>query len=133
MLPPRIKFRGQSLQITVQEKLILLADLSRLVKCPRTFFIQTTKMTLDFANVELKILTNEVSKFLRRIWVARNVGSCRRNAGLCPCPAHQGECQDDSPRKGRTAQPEVSCAPYFLECIHDACLMGARPQYSRNT
>ena len=133
MLPPRVKFRGQSLQITVQEKLILLADLSRLVKCPRTFFIQTTKITLNIVNVELKILANEVSKFLHRSWVARNVGSERRDAGFSPCPAHKSNSQYDTPRKGRTAQPEVSQTPYFLEYTHFACLMGAQPNYSRNT
>lgn len=133
MHPSWMKFRGRSLQITAQEKLILLTDLSRLVKGTPTLSIQTAKIFLNFMDVELKILTNEISKFLHRTWVVRNVGSDRRDAAFSPCTTNQRDCQDDSPRKGRTAQPEVSQTPYFLEYTHFTCLMGSRPQYSRST
>jgi hypothetical protein len=52
---------------------------------------------------------------LNRFLIAWNKRSNRCNAGFSPCRAYRSDPQNYSPRSGRTAQPEVSCTPYFLD------------------
>ncbi len=129
---PRLK-KEQSLTYDIQKPPIFFAYVARFVKRSRTLLIEATEVLLNVVNVELKILMNEVSKFPRRSWITRSVRAYRRDAALCPCLANQSDRQDDTPRKSRTTQLEVSQTPYFLEYTHFECLMDAQPNYSRRT
>jgi len=99
----------------IQKPLVRFADLTRLFERACSFVIQTAKIVLNIMKVEFEVLTNEVTILLRRFRIVWNEGSCRCNASLSTCPANQNKRQDYRPRKGKTAQPEVSCTPYFLD------------------
>ena len=123
----------QSVRSIIQEELILLADFARLLERTRAFLVQTAEIVLNVLNIELEVLPNDNRVFPHCQGIVRHKRPYRRKARFGLCVLNRCKNQEQNPREGRAAQPEVSQTPYFLEYTHYACLMGARPQYSRNT
>lgn len=117
----------------VQEELILLADFARLLERTRAFLVQTAEIVLNVLNIALEVLPNDIRVFPHCLGIVRHKRPCRCKARFGLCVLNRCKNQEHNPREGRAAQPEVSQTPYFLEYTHYACLMGAQPNYSRNT
>ena len=99
----------------LNEAAVFLTNLLRLLERTRSLTIQTPKIRLNVLNVEFEVSLDQVSELLHRSMVAWYKWLNRCNAGFSPYPDHRGDPKYYSPRSGRTAQPEDSRIPYFLD------------------
>ncbi len=99
----------------LKETTVFLAHLPRLHKRSRTFFVQAPKVGLNVLDVEVEILSDEITKLFGGIRIARDERSCWRDTRLGVSTAHQTPTNDRSLRNCGHTQPEVSQIPYFLE------------------
>ena len=104
-----------SLINSLQEPSILLANVSGLVKRTCSLPFKTVEILLNVLDVDFEVLKNEIPVFLCRLRITWHEWPHWRDAGICVCSVGIDQRQNYSPRKSRTAQPEVSQTPYFLE------------------
>lgn len=106
----------------LQETPIFLADLSRLLKRPGTFFLETAKVALNVPDVELEIAPDDVGVVPHGLRIARDEWPAGRVAGLGGRGFGEEHEQKYNVRRLHTTQPGASCATYFLDQMHPGSL-----------
>lgn len=119
---PRHPHALKSLADRLEESPVVLAHLARLFKRPGAFFIQAPKVALDIPDVELDIAADDIGIVPNGLWIARDKGPGWRKTGCGDGIVGQTHQHKYSLRPARSAQPEVTHFPYFLDHMHGTSL-----------
>lgn len=108
-----------------QEPSVFLGNFTRFLEGTRALGLQAAEVALDFPDIEIKVLPDEIRIFAGSVRIARNEWPRRREAGLCGSWRRRNRLQNYSRLTQKQTQPAVSQTPYSLDRIHAPCLMGA--------